>query len=308
MEKEQFVKSLITENERMKQVQLIAEYVLNQEKATKAEKALSGRQIFTKYEQLVNEYSNLPIIPKNTFNLYISKISNSSDSKINCEGRKQGYYLDQIFEKIEETNKKLEIEKIELEKEDLLSSKEKGYLLERDLYPYLEQWLFELDNERVADISTNRSQGKWANPDLVGIKIDNLFGTTELELTTIEAKLTIENWEQWIFESIAHTIFSNRSYYAFVHSEEHINKIDKDLKHYAETFKVGILIMAISAKDYLKVQNKQAFQLTEENHQIIEYSPAPYNIPHTKFRKRFLQALGIYEPKDLYRFGKAIEK
>ncbi|MBC6401563.1 MAG: hypothetical protein GDA42_11995 [Ekhidna sp.] len=50
----------------------------------------------------------------------------------------------------------------------------KGSLSEKSLYPYFEQWLFEIENERVADISSNRSQGRWANPDLVGIIFDYL--------------------------------------------------------------------------------------------------------------------------------------
>ena len=294
-------------NDRTEQIEKVSEFILNQKKIFNSDKALSGTQIFNEYQKLSSEDNSFPSIPKNTFGIYLSKISNSAASRINCQGRKQGYYFDRIFEQIEETTKTHAENDQEFEDRKQQEAMEKGNLHEKHLYPFLEQWLFQLDNERVADISSNRSQGKWANPDLVGLKIDNLFGNTEVEITTIEAKLTIENWEQWIFEAVAHTIFSIRSYFAFVHSEDHLNKIDADLKHYAETFKVGVLIIAIGASDYLKIQKKEQFQLTDENYKIVEYSPAPFNIPHVKFKKRFLKNLGIHEPKDLYCFGKAVE-
>jgi len=298
-------------NERTTQIELISEYILNQKKAFTMDKALSSSKIFEEYQHLLNNKDlSLPQIPQNTFNIYISKVSSSANNRINCQGRKKGYYIDKILEKIEkneEITREKETENIEQEKKEQKQIKVKGNLLEKDLYPFLEQWLFQVDNERVSDISSNRSQGKWANPDLVGLKIDNLFGATEVEITTIEAKLTLENWEQWIFEAVAHTIFSNRSYFAFIRAENHINKIEPELKHYAETFKVGLLIIAVDPKDYIKIQQREKFELTDENHKIIEYSPAPFSIPHTKFKKKFLNGLGIKEPRDLYRFGKALE-
>jgi len=298
-------------SDRTNQVEEISAYILNEKKIFDADKAVSGSIIFDEYKKLFDENSTFPEIPKSTFLMYISKVSNLTNSRINCEGRKKGYYFDRILEKIEESIKTNESEQKKIEQEEIIErkeAKEKGYLLEKDLYPFFEQWLFQVDNERIADISNNRSQGKWANPDLIGIKINNLFGATEIEITTIEAKITIDHWEQWIFESVAHTIFSNRSYFAFVHSENHINKITPDLKHYAETFKVGILIIAVEPNDYLKIQKKERFELTDENHKMIEYFPAPFNDPHMKFKKRFLKGLNIDEPKDLYSFGKTLEK
>jgi len=302
------------QRDRPKQVALLSEYILNQKKIFNPSKALAGGQLYEEYIKLKEGNDLLPNIPQSSFIVYLSIASNSADSKINCEGKRQGYYIDRLFEKIEESTikaKESDQQSIEQEQEEQKEAKEKGYLLEKDLYPFLEKWLFQIDNERVSDISANRKhkkEGRWANPDLVGLKIDNLFGATEVEITTIEAKLTLDNWEQNIFEAIAHTIFSNRSYFAFVHSEGHVNKIPPDLKHYAERFKVGILIIALDPNDYLKVKKKEKFALTDENHKFLEYSPAPYNSPHVKFKKRFLEGLEIREPADLFRFGKVLDK
>jgi len=295
--------------DRTNQVEIISSYLLNQKNIFTPEKAYSGAAIFKEYKKLFNKYAGeIPDIPKNTFNIYLSKISNLPESKINCDGRKQGYYLDQLFEKIEPLEVENEEQEEQIQKE-IREAKEKGNLLEKDLYQFLAQWLFLAKNEHVSDISNTRAQAKWGNPDLVGLKVNNLFGATEVEITTIEAKLTWENWEQWIFEAVAHTIFSNRSYFAFVHSRDHVNKIlGTNMLHYAEMFNVGILLLTVEPEDYVKIKKRDAFSLTEDNHTIIEYSPAPFNSPHMKYKKKFLNGLGIQEPKDLYMFGKTLEK
>lgn len=287
------------------QIESLSYFILDGRDAKKPDKALSGAEIFNEYEGLRQENATLPQIPQNTFTIYLSKIAESEESKINCQGRRQGYYIDLVYEKIDEQSK---VEQNKQESIEVALEGKKTHILEKDTYPWLENWLFQCDNERVADISSLRAQGKWSNPDLVGMKTDNLFGATDVEITTIEAKITYDNWEQWIFESIAHTVFSNRSYFAFIFSEEHIHKLPADMKHYAEIFKVGILIIAINATDYIKVQKKEKFELRAENHRIIEYVPAPYHTPHLKFKKRFLQGLGITEPKHLYQFGRELDK
>ncbi len=304
MNAESLLLNLIDKKDRSSQVNTIAEFILDAMNKKKPEDAIAGSEIFNYYEELCAQNTSLPIIPQNTFILYLSRLADSEKSKLNCQGKKQGYYIDLLFEEIEETVK----EQNKHISEESIDEGHKDHLLEKDTYPFLENWLFQYDNERVADISSSRSQGKWANPDLVGIKTDNLFGATDVEITTIEAKITFENWEQWIFEAIAHTVFSNRSYFAFVHSDSHINKLPNDIKHYAEIFKIGVLIIAVSADDFIKVQKKEPFKLSNDNHRILEYVPAPYNVPHLKFKKRFLSGLGINEPKQLYQFGKVLDK
>jgi len=306
MTKEELLEKLQETTDRKSQVEYLATYILEEKKKTANNKTLSTKEIISEYQKFRTENSKFPQIPNNTITVYLNQLANSSESKINCPGKKQGYYLDKLLEQID-SNISEESDQKEQE-EELKEAKEKGYLLEKDLYPFLEQWLFEVENERVADISNFRGQGKWANPDLLGLKIDYYFQIPQIEITTIEAKLLMDGWEQWIFESVAHTVFSNRSYFAFVHSEEHLNKIPHEIRHYSERFGVGVLIIAVEPKDYLKIQKKEAFSLNEENHRIVEYIPAPYQTPHLKFQKRFLESLDVKDQKDLLNFGKSLEK
>ena len=301
---ESFISDLNNTKDRKGQVEKLVTYILKEKKKNKSSKTLSTKDIINEYASLKEKHLTLPDIPDNTITVYLSQLSNSPNSKINCPGKKQGYYLDAIVDQM----KVATLVESDTIQEEINEAKEKGFIIEKDLYPFFEQWLFEVENERVADISSFRGQGKWANPDLLGFKVDYFFQTPQIEITTIEAKITIDGWEQWIFESVAHTVFANRSYFAFVHSEEHLNKIPQELRHYAEKFGVGILIIAVEPNNYLKIKKKEPFELNDENHRIIEYAPAPYNTPHLKYQKRFFESLGIKDQKDLLNFGKSIEK
>lgn len=303
---EQFIKELSDIRDRKEQVEFLVSYILEKNRKTSITKTLSTKDIIAEFKKLRQDNPSIVEIPENTITVYISQLANSKDSKINCPGKKQGYYLDLLLEQIEA--KTTEEENKKQQEEELKDAKEKGYVIEKDLYPFFEKWLFEVENERVADISNIRGQGKWANPDLLGLKIDYFFQTPQIEITTIEAKVLIDNWEQWIFEAIAHTVFSNRSYFAFVHSEEHLNKLPHELRHYAEKFGVGILVLAVEPKDYIKIQKKEQFKLSNDNHRIVEYVPAPYQNPHLKFQKRFLEGLNVSDQKDLLNYGKSLEK
>jgi hypothetical protein len=293
--------NILETREREVQIEIIANVVLEKENAKTPETALSGGDIFKEYESIRKNNPKYPLIPQNTFNIYLSKIADSDDSKINCKGRKQGYYIDLVYEQIDEQHQKVQLS---IDENPVVDSK-KGHVLEKDLYPLLKDWLLR-DNKRVADVSSYRAQGKWANPDIVGVKTDDLFGETVVEITTIEAKTTPDNWEQWIFEAVAHTIFSNRSYFAFTYSEDHIHKLPSDIKHYAEVFRIGILIIKVSQDDFIKIQKKEKFEINSSNSTVQEYVPAPYHAPHIKFKKKFLQGLGIMEKEHLYNFGQTI--
>lgn len=306
MDIDEFVTELNKIKDRKAQVEFAVSYILESKKKNSITKTMSTKEIITEYSELRNNNPGLIDIPDNTITVYVSQLANSSDSKINCPGKKQGYYLDTLLEQIE--IKTTDLEDVKVQEAEIKDAKEKGYLIEKDIYPYLEQWLFEVENDRVADISKSRGQGKWANPDLLGLKIDYFFQSPQIETTTIEAKILIDNWEQWIFEAVAHTVFSNRSYFAFVHSDEHLNKIPSELRHYAERFGIGVLIIAVDPKDYIKIQNKEQFELTYENHRVVEYVPAPYQSPLLRFQKKFLEGLGVKDQKDLLTYGKSLEK
>jgi hypothetical protein len=273
---------------------------LTEFKAFDANKSKSSREIIDKYHILKEQHpDHIPDILDATFSVYLSRNSNDQSSRINCPGRKQGYFLDQMVEEVEGLTE--EVQSIELE-EDL----KKDIILEKNLYHYIKEWLFEKNHDRVADISNLKGNGKWGNPDLIGLKVEEIFGRPEIEVTTVEVKITEEGWERWIFEAVAHTRFADKSYFSFVYPENLVNKLDSTGLHlYAEHFNIGVLIMAVDNEDYLKIKQKEPVTL-DGRINIIEYRHAPNTKTHIKFRKQFLESLGILEIRKLYLFGETL--
>ncbi len=296
-------KSLDNSHDRPSQIKILSEYILDHMKATKPASSKSTREILDVYKSLRDVYPDfIPDIPDNTFIVLLSKVSGEQNSRINCPGRKQGYYLEQLVEKIE----KIESTEEKCGEEQQAIRVEQA-IREKDLYFKLKQWLFEKDFDRVSDTSTLKTNGKWGNPDIVGLKIEDIYGRPDIEITTIEAKLTNDNWEEWIFEAVAHTRFANRSYFAFIYPEDLVNKLDStELKLYAEHFRIGVLILVVTGEDYIKIKSRQPANIDFDNIKVVEYFQAPFNQTHIKFRKKFLHALDILDLKRLYAFGEEL--
>ena len=183
---------LKTANERIEQVKVIAEYVMQHLKISTQNKSKSSTELFEEYMKIFNQFpDSLPEIPKNTFAICISKIASQQSSNINCLGKKQGYYLEALVDQLEQIE--IEFKKNEEANISLITPET---FQEKDTYPFLKSWMLEKDFDRVADISSLRGNGKWGNPDVMGLKIDEIFGNQEIEITTVEIKLTEDNWEQ----------------------------------------------------------------------------------------------------------------
>ena len=263
--------------DRSTQVRILSEYLLDELGANSIQESKSSSDVFDRYKVLYDSHPNsIPSIPRNTFIVLLSKISSEQGTRINCPGRKQGYYLEKLveeLEQIEEESKKQEAAEIADEVAEAAAAGKQ--FQEKDIYPILKEWLFEKDFDRVADTSSLRANGKWGNPDLVGLKIEDFYGRPEIEITTLEVKLTEDNWEQWIFEAIAHTRFANRSYFAFLYPENLLNKLDStDIKLYAEHFGVGVLIVEISDQDYLSIKARKPVEINADDLRITEYHQA----------------------------------
>ncbi|MDI9876210.1 hypothetical protein [Flectobacillus rivi] len=288
------------------QVKTLVEQILEKKDINNDKNALSGKVLFDIIE---NSYSDHKI-PLNTFIVSLSKLVKSKDSKVNCLGKKQGYYL---VDKVEEATGSIDSNE-ESNQTTVESEDKKRNEKEKFLYPVFTNWLFTQGFGQVKDTSStkNRDLGTWGNPDVTGLNIHEMLGkTTDIEVATIEIKTTLKDWKTWIFESVAHKRFSNRTYFAFAHSEEFLNKIDPDLKHYAELYGVGILILPVS-KDLIEKLNsdkKFSTKIEEEytSTDIIEYASAHYQRTNYHFRGRFLTALGITSEKELHNWGQRIE-
>lgn len=256
---------------------------------------LSSMELWKQAKQEFPEELN---IAKNTFLQYVSNTVKDVETRINCLGRKQGYYLVELSEEIEKAGG-LEVPELGAPEKAVSPRKQK----EKLLYPVLESWLITQDYQ-TSDISTGKTLGKWGNPDIAGIHaLDGLSGTS-IEVVTIEAKVSLENWEQWIFEAISHRRFANRSYFAFAHPSEMIAKIPQDMRYYAELYQIGVLVLSIENSNFEKLNEGQFHgELDLEDVDIIELYSAPYNFVQPKYQVKFLKAQGIECSKSLYRWG-----
>ena len=208
------------------------EYILNKENKRNAENTLPNTELF---QRVQSEFpSDFPTdFSKNTFTQYLSNTVKDTESTINCLGRRKGYYLSSVAEEIapEETSEKVTEEKDSQESplaEDSLPRKR--IQKEALLYTLLESWLV-AQGYQSQDVSAGRSLGKWGNPDVAGISALDSFNGLSIELVTIEAKVSLDDWEKWIFEAVSHKRFANRSYFAFAHPEETVTKIPQDREH-----------------------------------------------------------------------------
>jgi len=247
-------------------------------------------------EEAEKEFSEeSPICAKNTFGQYLSRASLDAESKITSakhEGKK-GYYL---------LKKSLVVSSGE---DSIGKGRETNKLIKKEilLYPILVSWLT-AQGYQSKDISLKRSLGKWGNPDVAGIQVEDNLGMKSIEVLTIEAKISIDNWEQWIFEAVSHRRFANRVYFAFAHPEETIEKIPSEMRYYAELYNIGILILSMENETFKEFQSGNfRKEFDDSNITIIEKFTAPYNYVQPKYILQFCRALNINDSKQLYTWG-----
>jgi hypothetical protein len=247
--------------------------------------------------------AGLPIeITDGTFKIYLGKVASSLDSPITSTGRKRsgGFYIspasaatatafsEQTIDQDGPTTEKARVEK------------------EKLLYPVLTHWLMQ-KNYRARDISAGRGLGKWSNPDVAGIQIHDHFGSIELEVATIEAKVSIKDWRQYIFEAISHRRYANRAYYAFAVPYDSAEKESDEIRYYSEKFGVGVLAIEISNELYDSLLNGTRQEpVSEDDAEVREvYSPAYSSVP-LRYRREFCEAIGITRIEDLGSWGQGL--
>ena len=128
-------------------VEKVVVYILESEKKMDSDHTMSTDDIKKAYKQLKKDNEDIIDIPENTIATTISVLSNKADSRIQCLGRRQGYFVTPLTEnpgEIEEDTKQTG----------------KGKLLEKDLYPALKEWMkLSLDVQGI-DISSRRGSEK----------------------------------------------------------------------------------------------------------------------------------------------------
>lgn len=280
------------------QVKEAAEFVLRRDGKVSSENTLSGKDLFSRVaREFPSQFGSG--FNKGTFAQYLSNTVRDAESRINCLGRGRGYYLSQAAEDANPSGPKPENVAGGDANDQFIAQRQK----EKLLYPLLEAWLI-AQGYQAKDVSAGRSNGKWGNPDVAGMNAIDAFNTMSIEIVTVEAKISLANWEQWIFEAVSHRRFANRSYFAFAHPEELIKKIPPDMRYYAELFGVGVLALSMDTETFQNLESGRiARPLESDDAEVVEIFSAPFNFVQPKYQVKYCEAVGIKCPKEFYRWG-----
>ena len=282
--------NILAKSSSPEKIEKVVVYILEDAGKTSYNNTMSTDEIIKAYNKLKEENEDIIIIPDNSIASTISVLSRKADSRIQCPGKKQGYFVSPITENNEEN----ENEVGEIEQTD------KGKLLEKDLYPLLKKWMELFLSVKSIDISARRGSLKWRNPDLLGIKEIDFLGDEKFEILTIEVKPNIQDWTMYIFEAVSHSLFSNRTYFAYL-KDTFYEKVPDEMKLYASKFGIGIISIAIDddVRPTITCSEKLLKALEDNSCQINEEVPAPYHIPDIYLQKKFLDGLDIHTKSDL---------
>lgn len=270
------------------QADVILSYILYKLNATDSSRTKSTSEVVNEYDKLRNEEKSIVKLTKDTIATYLSILAKQDYSLITCPGRKQGYYLSSVVTQQNPTVNSSQ------------SASRANKLLEKKLYPYLEDWMkSEGYAVKTGVASRHKMKNPWQNPDILGIKIIDTLGETKVEVATIEAKKDTSNWHQDIFEAVAHKVLSNRVYFAFCRKAS--QKDDKEMIEYAMFYRIGLLAIVMPDEDWENALGSKDFNFSDVEIQIIV--PAPYQetlqLPYS--RLKFLNNFDIKTKEDYWR-------
>lgn len=269
-----------------------AEKVLHSGGHTSEEHSIGAQEIYDKVIKDDSEFG----VPLTTFRQGISRAIKERTSRIYKRQGHHGYFLGALAAGVESEQAKPEsaAEKKERQKEN-------------KLYEVLKDWLIQ-QRYRARVVDSTRANGMWGNPDIAGIHTVSDITGISIEITTIEAKTTEDQWRKWFFEAVSHRRFANRSYFAFAHPEGQLDKLDPELRYYSELFGVGVLIVAINKTKYDDLNAGQITQpLAMDDVDIIEHYSAPFNFVQPRFQKPFIESLGIKDILEVAKWGEGVE-
>lgn len=183
------------------------------------------------------------------------------------------------------------------------------------LYPVLREWLGAKGySARIT--SSTKTGGTWGNPDICGLRIaEGYLNQREIELVTVEAKITHYNWRLQFFEAVSHRRFAHRVYFAFAvgarPDEVDIDSVPdaQDLRRYAEEFGVGVLAVFVTSEAMAALLEGdrdavKSMKLDPEETSVLEVWPAIRRSVQLSATTEFLsQTLKLRDDAALYKFG-----
>lgn len=223
--------------------------------------------------------SEIETHPQGVIFSYLSRAANhDEESRIVSGGPHGGYSLERAAEAAADAPEERVVEKLQPADEP-----EQFKPLEKHLYPLLQAWL--RASEYIAeDVSVLKRGGQWGNPDLLGVSRIEILGTSEIEVVSVEAKLSELSWERFIFEAVSHKRFANRSWYCY-RTNTPYPALPKNMAYYAERYKVGIIqiyltdpeLEALSRNDEAGTQQEKALGFLDRVQERVRalYEPVP---------------------------------
>lgn len=267
------------------QVEAIACYVLESKGCLNSnEHIMTATDILSEYGKIKKSHQGIFKIEQGTFRNYLSGKARDNDSPITKAEGKQGYYLnlsEPLYDTDDDNSEKTIKE---------CPCVDDSTFHESEMYPVLADWL-KVKGGYVKNIGAQHCGPKWANPDVMGIKFTHFFESIHVEVTTIEAKISSQLWRTDLFQAVAHTMFANKVYYAYMR-----NKGDKPINEmilYAQKFGVGII--AVGVPDVKNIKKGQQI----EQDDIVEILPAPYHDVDIYLQKEFLDNFEIHNVTDI---------
>jgi len=277
---------------KQQQVAEIAQYVLRNFDATSAAKRRNADQIWSQSRELDLKFDG----ERATFGAYLSNLAQDSASPIASTGRGRGggYYLSELAARVAAD---------EGSQGAVLSERPSATQGEKALYPVIREW-FAVQGYQARVTGAMRALGKWGNPDITAISTTEHLGRLELEIATVEAKVSLSQWEYWFFEAVSHRRFANRAYFAFPLPEELSDKLPADLRYMCELYRVGALVIIVPDDQYkLLLEGTLKEELSLENVGVQEVYSAPWNHVPLTYQRQFCNALEVTDLASLFTWG-----
>lgn len=271
--------------------------ILQREKAFSEEKKVAGKKIVDEI------FSESPGLSYNTIYAYMSDNARKRLNNVVSGRNRGGYWIDNSINASSEG--------ATTPKEETKITIEKNSIYEIHLYPLLKNWMMARCQYKYVNIvANNKKGGVWGNPDIVALDVTDYIGLFDIEVVSIEAKISIYDWRRLIFEAVSHKRFSNRVYFAFrvIKDSEFDQATADEMSSYAEKYNIGLIKIvlpddAMKKLSSLSVDDESKF--VEYYDSIEEIHPPPYeNVPVSVKAKFIRETLGIITKEDMFDFGR----
>ena len=278
----------------------VTEQVLSAAEGKTNTKPWTADRIFEAAKKLFTNVTLEEYLTLDAFRQHLSYWARADESRIAKVIGQHGYQL-QTTSQLQSTPTALEVP------EDDTTTRQ-YQKTEELLYPAFRSWLLSQEYRvRITASMRDRNLGTWGNPDITGIKVIENLGSREIEIVTIEAKVTERNFRHDFFEAVAHRRFANRAYFAFAGTRSLIGKANDELRYFSELYNVGVLLAILDDEAYEKLVQGQIDVLSPEEVDVYELFSPRYETRQNRWQKAFCNAIDIKDEQTLWTWGETAE-